>query len=79
MKYKLENNYFDPLENCYGVLYDNKNNVTYKGLLKNEKPEKINNITLYSEDGDEIYKGEISSFEYNGKGILYKRENNTTI
>ena len=36
-----------PLNECYGILYDKNNNEIYKGLLKEEKPEKAKPVTIY--------------------------------
>ena len=60
-----------PLNECYGVLYNENNNEIYKGLLKDFKPETGNNITIYNAKRYIIYIGDFKCFEYNGKGILY--------
>ena len=63
------------LKESFGVLY-NDDNIIYQGLLKNLKPENGKNITIYDNKNFIIYIGDISNFEFNGKGILYYEESN---
>ena len=59
------------LEKCYGVLYDENNKEIYCGLLINGKPKEGIDITIYDHDRYKKYKGDFSSFRYNGKGISF--------
>ena len=60
-----------PLMECNGILYDEKENEIYTGILKNCKPEQGKNITIYDNNLNISYIGDISNFTYNGKGKLY--------
>ena len=65
----------EPLKECLGVLYY-ENNIIYKGLLKNFKPENGKNITIYDNRRNISYIGDFTDFKYNGKGILYYDKSN---
>lgn len=58
-------------DKCKGILYDNNNNEVYSGLLKYGRPKEGKNLIIYGDDDYIIYKGDFSSFKYNGKGIVY--------
>lgn len=58
-------------DECNGILYDNNNNEVYSGLLKYGRPKEGKNLIIYGDDDYIIYKGDFSSFKYNGKGIVY--------
>ena len=60
----------EPSKECLGVLYRN-NDIIYKGLLKDYKPENGKDITIYDNRRKISYIGDLSNFKYNGKGILY--------
>ena len=63
--------FFDQgLEDSFGILYDNNKEI-YSGELSYNKPKNGKNIVIFKEDGNIIYKGNFSDFEYDGKGILY--------
>ena len=63
-----------PLKECYGVLYDENNNETYKGMLYEERPKEGKNITIYDIDSNKIYTGDFYNFKFNGKGTLFYKE-----
>ena len=49
------------------IIVDNSSDIKYY-----ENPKEGKNITIYEKDTDYIiYKGDISDYKYNGKGILY--------
>jgi len=66
MKYKNG----QALEECYGLLYDDKNTEIYTGILKNGIPEKAKSVPIYV-DEYLLYIGDIDSFKYHGEGTLY--------
>ena len=63
-------------DNSYAVLYDENNNILYKGILKDFKPENAKNITIYDKKGIKTYKGDITNYKYDGKGIIYYKDSN---
>ena len=74
MEYKYKYYNFFPMipkKKSYGILYDDYNNIIYKGLLKNFKPKESDNINIYNENGNKIYSGSISNYLYHGEGIEY--------
>ena len=60
-----------PLMECNEILYDENENEIYTGILKNYMTEKGKNITIYDNNLNISYIGDISNFTYNGKGKLY--------
>lgn len=65
------------LENCNCILYNEKDEEIYNGILSNGIPEKGKSLIIYIEDDDDdyiLYKGDFESFQYNGKGILYYKK-----
>ena len=62
-------------QKSYGILYDENNKEIYCGLLINGNPKEGKNITIYRYSGDKLYKGDFSSYKYNGKGIYYDNSN----
>ena len=59
------------LNECQGVLYGENEEEIYKGILKNGIPEEGKDLIIYDEYDYIIYKGDFSSFKYNGNGILF--------
>ena len=59
------------LEQCYGILYNDKNGQEYSGLLLKGKPKEGKNIKYYGEKDHLIYIGDFYNYKYNGKGILF--------
>ena len=80
IKRKMKYHYYyirlKPLITSYGVLYDKSNNIVYKGLLKELKPDNAKNISIYNEEGFEMYIGDISNYKYNGNGIIFYHNSN---
>ena len=77
MQYKRLYYYeLEAYDNSYAVLYDENNNILYKGILKDFKPENAKNITIYDKKGIKTYKGDITNYKYDGKGIIYYKDSN---
>jgi len=76
LKRKMVYNGGNPLKECFGELYDEKNNLIYQGLLIDLRPSDGKGITIYDRFRCTIYIGDISNFEYNGKGILFYERSN---
>lgn len=79
IKRKMEYEYYKnwssinlyPKIQSYGILYNENNNIIYKGLLKSFKPQESDYINIYNENGNKIYSGSISNYAYHGEGIEY--------
>ncbi len=73
-KRKLEFYNGKPKNNSYGVLYNDKDNIVYEGILIDQKPEKARNIAIYYDNGCIKYYGDFLNYKYNGNGILFYDE-----
>ena len=56
---------------CYGILYNDKNEQEYAGLLLEGIPKEGKSIKYYGENNYIIYIGDFYDYKYNGNGILY--------
>ena len=59
------------IKNCYGILYNDKNEQEYIGLLLEGRPKEGKSIKYYGEKDFLIYIGDFYDYKYNGNGILY--------
>ena len=59
------------LKKCYGILYNDKNEQEYIGLLLEGRPKEGKSIKYYGEKDYLIYIGDFYDYKYNGNGILY--------
>ena len=61
---------------CNGIIYNEKDEEIYNGLLVNGNPKEGKSIIIYSDEEHILYKGDFKSFKYDGKGILYYENSN---
>ena len=68
-----------PLNQYYGILYDNNNQEIYEGTLIDQRPEKASNASIFYDNGNLKYFGDFMNFKYNGKGKIYYEKTNGKI
>ena len=61
---------------CNGIIYNEKNEEIYIGLLRDGIPKEGKSLSIYYDEENILYKGDFISFKYDGKGILYYANNN---
>jgi len=61
---------------CNGIIYNEKNEEIYNGLLVNGIPKEGKSLIIYIDEEYILYKGDFKSFKYDGKGILYYKYSN---
>lgn len=65
------NGIFENKNSCEGKYFDPENKELYNGKIFNEIPKEGKNITIYADNMNKVYKGEISNGAYEGEGIEY--------
>ena len=73
---KMKYRYGQPLNECYGTLYDENDKEIYTGILKNGIPEHAKLVTIYDNEDNLIYIGDFYSFKYHGEGTIFFEKNN---